>query len=78
MNQPQTSKTSESTASLTLAERWTITEIRQSNSLMTLIPCSQISFRYKVENKTRMRECELIKFLLIVKVYFPANKMNWM
>ena len=32
----QTSKTSESTASLSLAERWTITEIRrQSNSLLT-------------------------------------------
>ena len=34
--QPQTSKASESTASLSLAERWTITEIRrQSNSVLT-------------------------------------------
>ena len=34
--QPQTRKTSESTASLSLEERWTITEIRrQSSSVLT-------------------------------------------
>ena len=51
--QPQTSKTSGSTASLSLAEQWTITEIRrQSDSVLT--PCSQrcpsaIKFKIRLE-----------------------------
>ena len=48
--QPQTSKTSKSTASLLLAKQRTITEIRrQSNSVLCwLIPYSQMSFCYTV------------------------------
>ena len=40
---PQTSKTSESTASLSFAERWTITEIRQQlNSVMAYSPLTDV------------------------------------
>ena len=60
---PQTSKTSESTASLSVAERWTITEICSDLS-PAADRCPSI--------KTRTRERELIK------PYFQANKMNCM
>ena len=56
---PQTSKTSESTASLSVAERWTITEICSDLS-PAADRCPSI--------KTRTRERELIK------PYFQAKK----
>ena len=59
--QPQTSKTSESTASLSLAERWTITEIRrQSNSVLTYSLLTDVLLPLSLM-KTRMREREPIK-----------------
>ena len=40
---PQTSKMSESTATLSFAERWTITEIRQQlNSVLTYSPLTDV------------------------------------
>ena len=58
--------TSKSTASLSLAERWTIT-------LVLAHRCLSIKFK----KRTRTRERELIK-PLISKAYLPTNKMNCM
>ena len=70
-------KTSKSTASLSLAERWTISEnsptIKFSADLVLAHRCLSIKFK----KKTRTRELELIK-PLISKAYLPTNKMNCM
>ena len=58
---PQTSKTSKSTAMLSLAERWTITEIRrQSNFVLTYSRLTDVLLN-SLKQKTITRELELIK-----------------
>ena len=73
---PRTSKTSESTVSLSITEQWTITEIRrQSNSVLTyslltdVLQCLKTGLERASVNWSN---------LLISKAYFPANKMNCM
>ena len=58
----------ESTARLSLAERWTITEIRrQSNSVLTYSLLTdvlqEIKYKKRLELLARTRERELIKLL---------------
>ena len=58
---PQTNKTSKSTASLSLPERWTITEIRrQSNFVLTYSLLTYV-FLKSLKQKTITSELELIK-----------------
>ena len=67
------------TASLSLAERWTITEIRrQSRFCADLFPAHRCPSVIKFQIRLECSSVNRPNVLLISKAYFPANKMNWM
>ena len=75
----QARRVNDSTASLSLAERWTITEIpRPSNSVLTYSLLTNVLPLYKFNIRLKCARLNWSNVLLISKAYFPANKMNLM
>ena len=72
----QARRVNDSTASLSLAERWTITEIRRSSNSADLFPAHRCSSAKKFEIRLECASVIWSNVLLISKAYFPANEMN--